>query len=286
MSARTIDSLGMEELVNTYLCSKYGKDPVKCIDCASLSGCPAGKRAVDILDEMTGGEKSLSAEQRNAVRRIKVRLIAEEASRSGDPIGYLVKRYGMPRNKARARLVYYRKIFPDLDLSAKEVDYSHAHEDDKIEAMANYKAALQSGNPVQWYMKNLNLSAGTARQRLWYARKKYSVSDDAPEEATKESAEEEISLADFISQHDGAVSIPEESECEQNVAADSESDGKIYIDDPKLESVYKKLLLKQDKLYEEYRRYSEVITYFQIVMETMAYGDLRPIEDLIEEACK
>ena len=112
-----IDTLGLDELVSTYLCSKYGKDPVKCIDCASREGCPAGKRVVDLLEEATGTKPSPVERPNNRQGKNMIdmaRKRAEGASKADDAVVYMMETYGNTRDQAVLTISRYRKKFPDL----------------------------------------------------------------------------------------------------------------------------------------------------------------------------
>lgn len=117
-----IGEIGLDRLIDTYLCSKYGKDPTKCIDCPSLDGCPAGKRAIEILEDATGPVKSDIAKKANKgtmAMAAKARMKAEELTKVDDAIEYLVEHYGNTRAMAFQTIHRYEKKYPDLVFTYK-----------------------------------------------------------------------------------------------------------------------------------------------------------------------
>ena len=116
MNVKTIDEMTLEEIIDTYICNKNAKDPMKCIDCEKFGSCIAGQRAVQIIDEMTGGEKKqprpLTAGE---IKRMRAREEFVKALNSGDPIRYFMEVCGSPtRHAAHQRFVMAKKRYPDL----------------------------------------------------------------------------------------------------------------------------------------------------------------------------
>ena len=110
-----IEELELDKLVDVYLCSKNGKDPTKCIDCASIDGCVAGKRAVELLEGATKPEsKSAGPMKSGENMKILARKRAEEASKADDAVIYMMEHFGNNRKQAVLTIGRYRKSFPDL----------------------------------------------------------------------------------------------------------------------------------------------------------------------------
>ena len=115
-----IGEIGLDRLIDTYLCSKYGKDPTKCIDCPSLDGCPAGKRAVELLEEETASKPKIkygTDEGRKKAGKImadRARKNAEEASKVSNAVEFLMNKFGVSRVAATNRVSIYKKKYPDL----------------------------------------------------------------------------------------------------------------------------------------------------------------------------
>lgn len=116
MIAKTIDEMTLEEIVDTYICNKNAKDPLKCIDCEKFGSCIAGQRAVQIIEEMTGGEKKKQKPlMAGEIKRMRAREEFKKALESGDPIRYFMEVCGSPtRHAAHQRFRMAQKRYPDL----------------------------------------------------------------------------------------------------------------------------------------------------------------------------
>jgi len=286
MTIKTLDDLTLEELTETYLCNKYGKDPIKCLDCEKHEDCLAGKRAIEILNEMTDSTKS-KWEKGGMAQHIKARHRAAELAKLDNPIEYLMKSEGINKRAARERMRKYRIKYPDLfnsDVKPKLTTYQKKEEIRK----ADYEAACNSDSPIQYYMKKYDLSYDAAYQRLKYYVTKHNLPMPSKIESRatltkKESIEdsEEISLEDFLNQHDCEEEedsnhemntteevIEEEGKMEKNTENDCACT-KEHCSNDRLRTKYEELLRERDELMAKIDRCNNAIRSFETVMDIL-----------------
>lgn len=286
MMVKTLDSMSLEELADVYLCNKYGKDPIKCIDCEKHENCPPGKQAIKILNEMTEVKKPFKGAKGSAANHLKARKRAEEILRHADPIRYLVEVEGLKKHVARERIRKYKKTYPDLfdpaDLTAPS-RYSQTYAD---EIKADYLEAIKLEKPANYYMEKYGIKYDAAYQRFKYAERKFGA------EVKEMNTEDEVSLDDFLKEF--AVEVEPETE-EENAETkkpiqedlpavkqdNDQSQSNIEIqnheqaqgDTVHIRTKYEELLLEKKQIQEEIQtlnemvlRYEDIIRSFETVM--------------------
>ena len=248
MLCKQISDMNLDELVaSVYICNKHDHNPIKCIDCSNLVNCPGGKRAVEILDNMTS--TGMTTQRKSSItRHSQYRELVKKAIESGNPIKYFMEEEGAPTNAAaRIRLSRAKKSFPDLfGMEAVEKNRrGHIEE--------NYKKALESGNPIKWYMNTFGIQYDAAYQRFIYAKTKLSKNSNdvkaCENKPTESEDEDDISLDDFLNQHDSFLQISnDENETKENDDFSSLLDAK-----------YKKLLEERKALQKRIAWYDQAI---------------------------
>lgn len=259
-AVKTIDSMSLEELKGrAYICNKFGRDPVKCIDCNELSGCPVGKRVVEIIDEMTG-EKKLSKWEKGAMaKHAKSREIVKKAIESGNPIQYMMDVEGSPNIRAaRERFRKARKNYPDLfndevkDVTIVQVSSTNAEED--------WRKASTFDDPIRYYMDKYKIERPAAYQRWRYAKLKFG---DIPVKTVEESSEDEVTLEDFLKQHD--MNPPKEEEKREEVPGNS-------FGDSSFDKTYQDLIAQRDRLRMELQKVEDILKSFELVKGVIKNG--------------
>lgn len=273
-AVKTIDSMSLEELKGrAYICNKFGRDPVKCIDCNELSGCPVGKRVVEIIDEMTGEKKISKWEKGAAVMRSRCHEIIKKAIASGNPVQYLIENEGSPNiASARQRLHRAKERYPDLfEGYVKDTTLKRRQGDDLKE---DWKNASASSDPIKWYMDTYQIERPLAYQRWKYAKKKFG---DIPAQAVEETDEDEVTLEDFLKQHDmttaewnakagTAVDItPKKDEKREEVQDNS-------FGDSSFDKTYQDLIAQRDRLRMELQKVEDILKSFELVKGVIKDG--------------
>ena len=267
MMAKTLDTLSLEELTETYLCSKYGKDPIKCLDCEKHMTCPAGKRAIELLNDMTESKKLSKWEKASLANSRKAKARATEILKHKDPRGYLMECEGISYDAARERIRKYRKQYPDLieKYHPEMVDIAKSRDEAKKQ---EYKEAVASGDPVRYYQEKYGTSYDAAYQRCRYARLKYenAISKEKEEPTVNNVSDDEISLKEFLNLHDIQPDEEEEEAKEEKVQAEDNSTTLIV-------EKYNKLILERnrieeaiDELKEKLEKHNKIIESFDTVM--------------------
>lgn len=264
---KTIDSMSLEELKGrAYICNKFGRDPVKCIDCNELSGCPVGKRVVEIIDEMTGEKKLSKWEKGGATKHEKHHEIIKKAIESGNPVRYLMDVEGSPNIRAaRERLRKAKLLYPDL--FENEVKDTTIKKKTSADLKEDWKNASAYSDPVKWYMEKYQIDQPAAYQRWRRAKLKFG---DIPVPAVEETNEDEVTLEDFLKQHGmttaewnvkagTAVDItPKEDEKREEVQ-DNSFGGSSF------DKTYQDLIAQRDRLQSELKKVEDILKSFDLV---------------------
>ena len=264
-AVKTIDSMSLEELKGrAYICNKFGRDPVKCIDCNELSGCPVGKRVVEIIDEMTGKKKLSKWEKGAATKHAKYHDIMKKAIESGNPIQYLMDTEGSPNIRAaRERFRKAKLLYPDLFKS--EVKDTTVRKKSSADPKEDWKNASACSDPIKWYMEKYQIDRSAAYQRWRYAKLKFG---DVPVPAVEETNEDEVTLEDFLKQHDMATAVditPKEEEKREEVQDNS-------FGDSSFDKTYKDLIAKRDRLQSELKKVEDILKSFDLVKGVIKDG--------------
>lgn len=280
MTVKMLDKMTLEELTDTYLCNKYGKDPIKCLDCEKHEGCVAGRRAIEILNEMTEARKLSKWDKARLVRVDKARRRAVEVMKHEDPLKYLMEVEGVNIRAARERIRKYKMKYPDLfkaeDLVVQKRNTRKKEEE--TSRKADYIEAAASENPIGFYMNKYGLKRDTAWHRWVYAKKQFEKIVQEEKNMANET-EEEISLEDFLNQHktdekevineEGKTFEPELDKIEDTYY--SERKDAMEKDGPKdaLHTKYEALILEREELLAKVEQYNEIIHSFEIVMDAL-----------------
>ena len=176
MSVKTIDEMTLEEIVDTYICNKNAKDPLKCIDCEKFGSCIAGKRAVQIIEEMTGGEKKKQKPLTSGeIRRMKAREEFVKALNSGDPIRYFMEVCGSPtRHAAHQRFIMAKKRYPDLykedeEMLKPDLDEEEVSLDSFLNEHSDFNEAITDVTDIPEEESRDNIVAEFERRQMYPA---------------------------------------------------------------------------------------------------------------------
>lgn len=287
MKVKLLENMNLEELTDVYLCNKYGKDPVKCLDCQDHESCPAGKRAIELLNEMTGGDQNIPKWKKGVnANRNRARKKAEELSRMEDPVKYLVEVEGSTPHCAKERLRKYRENYPDLFPNApvntrsrsvnKRSSPIRPNKKD-AERKADYEKAITYDKPANYYVEKYGLSYDAAWHRWKGAEQKFGTITE--ENNKEETVMDEISLEEFLKNHetektdeiedpfDTDLYIPDYTKPEPEEHA-----GAIMVENPNdpLKAKYEKLIHEREELLTKIKRYDNALIAFETVMDIMA----------------
>lgn len=268
MTVKMLDKLTLEELTETYICNKYGKDPIKCIDCDKHESCPAGKRAIELLNEMTECKKLTKQEKGALSIKLKARQKAAELIKMEDPIKYLVEVDGLKISAAQERMRKYKRRYPDLFENRSTAPLQTLESKTEVRK-ADYEAAKASGKPTNYYMEKYGLSYDAAWHRWKYEQKSFDTpiqNKEKEENVMNNDSEEEISLEDFLNQHETEENTEPENKFEKAVDNEKIKGCKAYT---KMGAKYEELICERDKLTEKLNWYNEAIRSFEMVMDIL-----------------
>lgn len=272
MNVKLLENMNLDELKDIYLCNKYGKDPIKCLDCEEHEVCPAGKRAIELLNEMTAGDQKTKAWKKGVrTNQLKARKIAEELSRMEDPIKHLIEVEGTSVHCARERMRRYRiqypDLFPDIQANTKVNTRSYTSKKRKKneERQADYEKAITYKKPVDYYMEKYNLSYDAAWHRWKDAEKKFKKVDE--EFVKEEKTMDEISLEDFLKNHEPNVAI--DIETEASTAVEPEPEKSEVSAECTLKAKYEQLVREKEELVTKLAWYDNAIRSFDTVMDIL-----------------
>ena len=292
MKVKLLEEMNLEELTDVYLCNRYGKDPVKCLDCQDNESCPAGKRAIELLNEMTSGDQKIPKWKKGVnANRNRARKKAEELSRMEDPVKYLVEVEGTTPHCAKERLRKYRENYPDLFPNApvntrsrsvnKRSSPIRPNKKD-AERKADYEKAITYDRPANYYVEKYNLSYDAAWHRWKDAEKKFkTVTEETKKEET---VMDETSLEEFLNTHKTDEQAEEPEEPDFITTANPFDTGSEPQNDEKpeepalvmteemanpLKAMHEKLIRERDELREKLVWYNDTIRSFETVMDIM-----------------
>lgn len=296
MVAKMIDNMTLDELTETYLCKKYGKDPIKCLDCEKHNSCPAGKRAIVLLNEMTESPKKLTkTEEACTIHQKRAREQAEIILKNDDPLKYLIEVEGLKVHTAKERIRLYKLRYPDLFTADELKPKKRTIKDDPIKRM-EYLEAVTSGDPLNYYKNKYGLKYDTAYHRWKYYEEKYKNNAEDKKDMVKVSDnEEEVSLNDFLSQRCGIEKYKNNAENKKDMVKVGENEEDISLDDflsqhcgienPKetemrideklgasiysVKNTYESLIREKEALEAKLKWYDDTIKSFEIVMNVM-----------------
>ena len=262
MKVKMLEDLTLEELMDTYICNKYGKDPIKCLDCESHESCPAGKRAIELLNDMTESKKQSKWEKGMHANAMKARLRAMELAKMDDPIKYLIEVEGLNTHTARERMRRYREKYPEAFGDGQTINTRHYEEKKQKrdeERKADYDAAVASDNPINYYMKKYGLSYDAAWHRWKDAQKKFEK--PKTENAKEDESMDEISLEEFLNAHESGEEADDEGATEDEHSEDVPTDS--------IKAKYESLIRERDELLAKINWYNMAISSFETVMNIM-----------------
>lgn len=262
MTVKTLDSLTLEELQDTYLCSKYGKDPIKCLDCEKHESCPAGKRAIEILNEMTEAKKLSRWEKGAMTKSLQAKARAAEILKHEDPVKYLESQ-GLKRSAALERIRKYKKNYPDLfglPVTPKSSQDRTKKTYRKCDDMkSDYLEAIKLDKPANFYVEKYGINYDAAWHRWKDAEKKFKKE----EEVTMNIEEAEVSLEDFLKE----VATDNEVEAEHGQETpDIPKDNQDLIQS--INAKYEEFLLKREKIKEELCSLEAKIEWYDIALRS------------------
>lgn len=219
-----IGEMDLNEL-KKYLCMKNGQSPEKCDGCQSLSGCPAGQRAVVLLNERELEKAKERADiKRNANvsihdRREIARAKFIQAVNQPNMIQFMMETYGNSRNCARENLKQWAKKYPD---EAKKYDFEKkfaeltvrtvtslvgsAAEKQKA-AKERYAEAASKPDPIAFCMEKYGITRAKAVHNYGQWKRRYG--ELKQEEKT---VNDEVSVEDFLKEVENTTQDTQESE--------------------------------------------------------------------------
>ena len=117
MCTNVIETIGSLSELKAYCCPRVAhmKDwHLTCVDCKGRSGCPCGKRAVELVNKETrpkkrGGMNSWCEEEAK-----KARVNFEKSLQSGDPINWIITNNKSTRSRALEQLRKWCSKYPDI----------------------------------------------------------------------------------------------------------------------------------------------------------------------------
>ena len=107
-----IKDMNMEQL-RPMLCGLKGNDPNACAECGSLEGCPAGKRACELLG-IRKDWRNMNLDRAIAKRKDTRDEYAREAAESGDPVVYVMRKEGVDYITAYYKVYRWKKDVPEI----------------------------------------------------------------------------------------------------------------------------------------------------------------------------
>ena len=263
MTVKMLDKLTLEELTETYICNKYGKDPIKCIDCDKH-----GKRVIELLNEMTECKKLTNQEKGALSVKLKARQKAAEIIKMEDPIKYLVEVDGLKINAAQERMRKYKRRYPDLFENRSAAPLQTLESKTEVRK-ADYEAAKASEKPTNYYMEKYGLSYDAAWHRWKYDQKSFDTpiqNKEKEEKVMNNDSEEEISLEDFLNQHQKEENTEPEGKMEKAENNVKLKDSKTFA---KIDDKYTELICERDRLTERLNWCNEAIRSFEMVMDIL-----------------
>ena len=116
---QTLARMDSLEQVRPFMCPKSRGDATACLKCPGFSGCPAGQRAVVLLDRETAPEyrQVWTEEAAQAKKAVSVDAEREEfrsACESGNAWNYLMETRGLGKDAAKDLLTRMIKKFPGI----------------------------------------------------------------------------------------------------------------------------------------------------------------------------
>lgn len=269
------------EQIKTMLCPISNHDPLKCVGCKSLSGCPAGQRANVLLEEATKQKMIKQGIRPNNIARVaKARELCVTATKTGNPVSYLMKTFGSSHNTAWARVLGWEKAYPDL---MKGIDWrtKAKQEDGKSEeAYGNLETAIKSGDVYNWYVKNFHMPRSRVEKIMengFKARPELKELYDR----MQENQDDEISLEDFLKDipengEETAVEQPSEVEVkeiptEEEKPVETEKKaafGKTVVE-IELEQKYKQIESEKKKVTEQIEELGERLKWLDSQQEAL-----------------
>ena len=231
---KRIPQMDMDEVKNL-LCPLHGQDPIYCISCKGIKGCPAGQRAVYLLDQMTG-RADIPKKQKTEFPKDSPEALefATKLAAMEDPITWLCEQ-GASYHTAVERIRRYKSRYPDL---MANVQIAGRGTSNMMQTPGRLKAAFESGDPIRWLLVNYHIPKIRGEEIIEKALKMYpelkNCNPEKPEPAKEEPKEDkpmkdEISLADFISELQPVVIHSQEAaekpgKFAQEAASDAELD--------------------------------------------------------------
>lgn len=183
-----IEQMDLDQ-IKSMLCPISNHDPLKCVGCKSVSGCPAGQRVNVLLDKETAKEKV-------SVTTMKNRLFAAELARSDDPVALMIKRTGCNYKAARQRISNWIKFYPDImgHIVLPGVSRTDAIRKKLIDA-------IESGDPIKYYQTNGHTPQEAARKVIENGLLKFPDIKARYEKAgwgKEMKTDDEVSVEDFL----------------------------------------------------------------------------------------
>jgi hypothetical protein len=140
-------------------------------------------------------EKAKKCGEVQYIQREQAKAECREAIASGNPIEYVMKKFGVERNTAYSRVsswrIHYPELFPaDIKIHRKDVE---THRRSTEMAKKEYREAMESGDPVAWLMEHHGTKRAVAKNRLACWKKAYGEIEVRKTEET-----DEISVEEFL----------------------------------------------------------------------------------------
>ena len=209
---RKIGEMELDEL-RPMLCQLHGQDPTCCMDCKGVDGCPAGKRAVELLEEYTRADKVEPAEPKQGGAMLRrARLLADME----DPVTYLCEEQGKTYHHATELVRSCCKFYPEIMAKIQLPDRTTSNIGESERLM---REVLQAEDPVQYMLDRYHIPRIRGRILVEKAREKWG----------EQKVEDEMSVDDFIQTLEPAAPEPEKYELtDKEVDIYGELNAKFY----------------------------------------------------------
>lgn len=267
------------EQIKTMLCPISNHDPLKCVGCKSLSGCPAGQRANVLLEEATKQKLIRQGIRPNNIARVaKARELCQTAVKTGNPVGYLMETMGSSYNTALARVVGWEKAYPDLMGGIEWREIAKRNDAKSSDAYGNLEAAIKSGDVYGWYMRNCHMPKSRVEKVM---ENGFKAKPELKELYEKMQQPDEISLEDFlkdipengeetaVEQHSEVEVKEMQTEEEKPVETEKKAAFGKTVVEIELEQKYKQIESEKKKVTEQIEELGERLKWLDSQQEAL-----------------
>ena len=267
-----IEKMDLEQ-IKAMLCPISYGNPLKCVGCKSVNGCPAGQRVNVLLEQETQSERKPGNPDQ---RTIEARKRARAAVDSGDPLKWISEHSDCNYKAARQKLINWKRKYPDIMEGIELSNRSETMHENNV-ARGHLKEALESGNPYAWYQKNCKIPRIRAEKIIKNGLAKHPELKELLKEPKEEEMQDEMSINDFLE----TVETPDNGAEFDEEQASEELEGEIPFEPERpvetqkqavfgqtvikleLEKKYENLLEEKDRIMEEIRKLENRLAWLE-----------------------